>query len=462
MRLGSRHIALVVLVGCANPAASSREQRIISALSDDNWVAAVRDPELVRQKLRKMQRGPYEWFRGTAALFWRDLMEPGVRRATTTFGDAASSRVLLVGDPHVENAGTFRAADGTMLVDWNDFDATGYGPFTGDLRRLGASLAIAAPSLADPLVRRALTAYAQTMATIAAGGRLAPISTGRSADLDEELAEARTRGEMRFALDELAPAGADGVRRLALGDLEEIAEDGVIEDRVVTVTEAEAVLIDRAIARWGHPELGATKLRARRIGAGVSSYAALRWNVVLEGATASPDDDRVIELKEVREGVVITGRPRVAAAEWDSPAARAVTTQQRLQARADIDPLLGSALVGGLALRIRDREAFQRGLDHEALAKLATGTEGKQARALELAAIYGEMLARAHGLARTEAGMFSATTIVRGVDAIAPLLAGREVAFVDELARLALADAAQIASDFALVKDRDLFAELAP
>jgi len=28
-------------------------------------------------KLRMMQRGPYEWLRGTAALYWRDVTEPG-------------------------------------------------------------------------------------------------------------------------------------------------------------------------------------------------------------------------------------------------------------------------------------------------------------------------------------------------------------------------------------------------
>ena len=69
---------------------------------------------------------------------------PGGERPTTAFGDPASSRVLLVGDPHPENIGTFRAADGTILVEWNDFDAAGYGPYEADVRRLATAMVVAA------------------------------------------------------------------------------------------------------------------------------------------------------------------------------------------------------------------------------------------------------------------------------------------------------------------------------
>lgn len=42
-------------------------------------------------KLRKLQRGPYDWLRGTAALYWRDVSEPGGERLATRFGDPRSS-----------------------------------------------------------------------------------------------------------------------------------------------------------------------------------------------------------------------------------------------------------------------------------------------------------------------------------------------------------------------------------
>ena len=40
--------AFVVLLGCASPTTADREQRILTALSDDNWLWTLRDPETNR------------------------------------------------------------------------------------------------------------------------------------------------------------------------------------------------------------------------------------------------------------------------------------------------------------------------------------------------------------------------------------------------------------------------------
>ena len=451
-----RAAALVVLASCAAES-PSRTQRILESLSDDNLIAGRREPALVALKLRKMQRGPYEWLRGTASLYWRDLMEPGVERAETTFGDPASSRVLLVGDPHPENVGTFRGfSDGQMFVDWNDFDATGYGPFTGDLRRLAAAFVVIAElgkpgdgGFAAELSKHVAAGYAEQIAVIAAGDRVASLGVGVAALFDDELAKAQARGDTLFAVDELAPLQQD-VRALALGDLESVADDGVIEDRVIDVDAEQADWIDRAIAQWAPGRLTPTeatiKLRARRIGSGVSSYPAFRFQAVLEGATPALDDDRLIELKETREGIIVRGVPILQGAEWATPAERAVDTQVRLHARFDGDALLGAAQVGGLSFKIRDREAYQRGLDAPDLSELAVD-DPDQLRVI--AKRYGMLLGRAHAQALT-------ADRLRGVTVIAPLLAGRETELADEIATLAAADAAQVIADHALMKDRDL------
>lgn len=453
-------LPLILLAGCAAADSADREQRILASLGEDNQLWALRDPALVDLKLKKMQRGPYEWLRGTASLFWRDLMEPGAARSASSFGDPASSRVLLVADPHPENAGTFRAGDGTMFVDWNDFDATGYGPFTGDLRRLGAGLVIAAEDevLGAELVRRAAAGYAMQIAASARGERATPVIAGVHPLLDDKLDTAESRGDRAFALEEIAPV--TGSRRaLALGDLEPVAPDGVLEDRVIPVAPEVATWIDHAVEQWRDGKLdrsaATVKLRARRIGAGVSSYAAYRYNVVLEGPTPALDDDLLIEIKETREGLIIRGVPRYAAAAWSSPAARSVDTQRRLQARADADPLLGHALVGGLSLKIRNREAYQRGINREDLTELASGSTADRARLADLAEVYGRLLARAHGQARTEDDVLGATVI-------APLLAGREAAFIGEMAELVVADAALVIADHALMRDRALLALIVP
>lgn len=454
--------AVLIATACASPSAlDDREQRIVTALRDDNYLWAARDPALVAMKLAKMQRSPYDWLRGTASLFWRDELEPGGDRAATAFGDPRSSRVLLVGDPHPENVGTFRAGDGRMIVDWNDLDASGYGPFTLDVRRLASGLVLAVeddPS-GEELVRRVARGYATTMAQLATGARIGPISTGEHPLLDEELEKARSRGGAHTAIAEIAPI-VGGARAVAYGDLEEAAEDEVIEDRFLPVSPEEAAWIDRAVATWraglaGPARVGEIVVRGRRIGAGVSSYAALRYNVVLSGASSDVDDDLIVELKETREGAIVRGVPQLQSAEWPTPAARAVDTQRRLHARPDADPLLGAAQVGALSLKIRDREAYQRGLSRDDLAELAAGSAAKRVRLLALAEVLGGMLARAHGQTSTADG-------VVGWRVIAPLLAGRETPFADELVARALADAARIAADYELLKGHDLMVLVFP
>lgn len=256
----------LLLVGCAAPLPSEREQRVIDTLADDNYVWANREPELVRLKLKKMQRGPYEWLRGTNTLYWRDLTEPGAARISTAFGDEASSRVLLVGDPHPENVGTFRAADGTMIVDWNDLDAAGYGPFTADVRRLAIGMLVAAERVDDAeLAAAVVTGYTVQLAALASGAAPMQLSFGAHPLLDKELTKAQKRGDVGYALDELAPSSGD-TRFLAFGELEPIADDGVYEDHIGTVGADMATWIDDAVAQWAarRGEPARVKLRDRK------------------------------------------------------------------------------------------------------------------------------------------------------------------------------------------------------
>ena len=50
----------------------------------------------------------------------------------------------LCGDAHVRNLGAFAAPDGRLVFDINDFDETIRGPFEWDLKRMAASLVLAA------------------------------------------------------------------------------------------------------------------------------------------------------------------------------------------------------------------------------------------------------------------------------------------------------------------------------
>jgi uncharacterized protein (DUF2252 family) len=94
-----------------------------------------RVPELIPERYRRMLVSPFTFLRGAAALMARDLAhEPG-----------AGIAVQAGGDCHLMNFGAFATPEEIILFDINDFDETLPGvDFTVDLKRLAASVAVAA------------------------------------------------------------------------------------------------------------------------------------------------------------------------------------------------------------------------------------------------------------------------------------------------------------------------------
>jgi uncharacterized protein (DUF2252 family) len=89
------------------------------------------------EKHRRMRLGPFPFMRAT---FYRwcqrwDDGAPDLARAT---------RVLAVGDLHVENFGTWRDSEGRLIWGINDFDEATTLPWTQDLVRLAVSANLAA------------------------------------------------------------------------------------------------------------------------------------------------------------------------------------------------------------------------------------------------------------------------------------------------------------------------------
>ena len=103
--------------------------------------AKTRVPELVPLRYARMLVSPFTFYRGAAAVMTADLA------ATPTSGLWAQ----LCGDAHLSNFGGYAAPDRELVLDVNDFDETLPGPWEWDVKRLAASLEIAArdPSFSD-------------------------------------------------------------------------------------------------------------------------------------------------------------------------------------------------------------------------------------------------------------------------------------------------------------------------
>ena len=96
--------------------------------------ASTRVPELVPIRYGRMLVSPFAFFRGGAAIMAADLA------GTPDSG----FRVQLCGDAHLSNFGIFGTPERKLVFDINDFDETLPGPWEWDVKRLAASLAVAA------------------------------------------------------------------------------------------------------------------------------------------------------------------------------------------------------------------------------------------------------------------------------------------------------------------------------
>src|SRR5215211_2019924 len=161
---------LVASLDELNTSPEERQREIVEVLADAFSDLIEINPRAFRRKFRKMAAEPFDFYRGSAPLFYHD-----VDRLADPWADARTSRVWIQGDLHAENYGTYMNAEGVLVFDVNDFDEAYLGHFTWDLRRMAASLALLgfAKALSDKtvhaLIERYATAYAEQVASFHEG-----------------------------------------------------------------------------------------------------------------------------------------------------------------------------------------------------------------------------------------------------------------------------------------------------
>jgi uncharacterized protein (DUF2252 family) len=109
-----------------------------------------RIPELLPIRHERMSASPFAFFRGAAAVMARDLA-----RAPTT-----GLHVQACGDAHLLNFGIFASPERRLMFDVNDFDETLPAPFEWDVKRLAASVVVAARERSFAASDCAAAAYA--------------------------------------------------------------------------------------------------------------------------------------------------------------------------------------------------------------------------------------------------------------------------------------------------------------
>ncbi len=324
------------------PHASRRDP--ISILQDQ---AAARVPELVPVRYGRMAASPFAFYRGAAAVMAADL-------ASTP---RSGLTVQACGDAHLVNFGIYFSPERQLVFDINDFDETLPGPWEWDVKRLAASVVVAARangfSRSDraDAVRETMVGYRTAMSEFAAMPNLdvwyarldlSSIIQALEPHIDAKrrkfLRGVQTKAQSRDNLQALSKLTTvvDGEPRFVsmpplIVPIEELAEG------------QESEKLEEALRAWlrGYRVTLSDDRRhlveeyelqhvARKV-VGVGSVGTRAWVALLRGRDS--DDPLLLQIKQALPSVL---EPYVGRSAYDNAGRRVVAGQRLMQAASDI------------------------------------------------------------------------------------------------------------------------------
>ena len=365
-----------------------RDPLPILGASDASRVAG-----LVPERYKRMAASPFAFYRGAAVVMAHDLAGlPSV-----------GLPVQACGDCHLMNFGAFSSPEGNVLFDINDFDETYPGvDFTVDLKRLAASVAVAAQNAqlpdkkAQALVQMTVKAYRDFMSALAEGPPMEVWQTRMNlVDQIEGFADAELEAKLLAKLVKSEKGGksaaeqpgietaADGTPRftdkppfVSHVDLDGVPVSDVLNAATLarykaTLLPERAMLLDRYALR---------DVAFKVVGVGsVGTYCAVALMATPDGETL------VLQMKQAGEAAV-AGLTAPDASTASHPGRRVVDGQRALQAASDI--------FLGWTQDDHGRFFYMRQLKNRRLGSIAELVEGKALPAY--ATLCGRTLARAH------------------------------------------------------------------
>ena len=310
--------------------------------------ALTRVPELVPVRWGRMSVSPFTYFRGAALPMASDL-------ATTPVSGLA---VQACGDAHLSNFGIFGSAERRLVFDVNDFDETLPGPWEWDVKRLAASLEVAARGNGfsgrqrREIVLAAVGSYRQSMRGFAGMANLDVWYA--HADMDQLRAQfqSQLKARQRKVMDEGLARARTRDSMQAVGKLTRIVDGRprIISDPplLVPIDELMPEQTDRATIAGqlsqlitGYRRTLETDRRylleqfefcdmARKV-VGVGSVGTRCWIVLMLGRDDS--DPLLLQVKEAEPSVLSR---YVGASKYANQGQRVVAGQRLMQAASDI------------------------------------------------------------------------------------------------------------------------------
>ncbi|MFI8179759.1 DUF2252 domain-containing protein [Actinacidiphila glaucinigra] len=338
-----------------------RGERILEVFGTAFGELLAADPAAFRVKFRKMAASAFAFYRGTACLYYADLADA---EDSGPFLDERTSRVWIHGDLHAENFGTYLDANGRLIFNVNDFDEAYVGPFTWDLQRFAASIALIGYSkaLADDvisgLVRSYATAYRERIRALAQGEAVPSLALDSAeGPLLEALRHARSQTRVAL-LDSMTEIRAWDRRFTEGGGAVDL--DGGTREKVLRAFEAYLDTLPETSRI--NPESHRVKDVVGRRGVGIGSAGLPSYNILLEGHTDALENDVVIYMKQGQTPAVSRHITDPAVRDYfRHEGHRTVISQRALQAHAD--PYLGWTDLDGVGQLVAEVSPYAVDLD---------------------------------------------------------------------------------------------------
>lgn len=404
--IGCLLLLAIAGAGCEASHVEAREGQLVAVMASADEPLIRARPALSAGKYTRMALGLFDFYRGTLAMFRSDMRSGTTAAAVSSFS-LDLPLVPSLGDPHPENFGALRAADGSIAIEPNDFDAADQAPYLWDVRRLaaGMAVAVAASNAGDSaalaramdarrtIVRDAIAGYRAGIEDAARGTRPGRVVDGGGAIVADLFRRSNRDDARRRELADLTVIERSGQRKLKRGVVDPSDPQSVLAD----LPPVAWARLPAALDRYRTTLLGAlpssffTLLDAvREFGSGVASWTRVKVLLLVRGPTDDPSDDVLLELKELADsGIAGLFPPGVS---YDSVPDRIVATTREAWARPDAEPLWGATEWLGLPCQIRRETEGQKGVR---VARMVEA-EGTPQAIGALGAVLGRLVARVH------------------------------------------------------------------
>ena len=385
---------IATLVGAAMcigaQAATQRSAWVVNDVYSYNHPYAATDSADLATKMQLMTTSAFDFYRGTADIFYRDT----TTLPASSYTSYATGFTWLGGDAHIDNFGAQRDSGGTAAFATDDFDEGFLGQYVWDLRRTAVSMVLAGREngLSDAQITTAIdtfiAAYVSQISSFAKG----------NGEASFQLTSGDTSSVVKDTISD-----ADGGSRSSLLSKYTSTKNGVrtfqTSSSLVAVNSATYTAISNAVASYVQTIPSSKRYAAsyytikdihQKLGSGTGSLGRLRYYVLIEGPKTSTSDDVILEMKqEATSDVALAAPGNLPTGDYGSNEGERVALTNKAQLL-NADVLVGYTTVNGAPYYVHEKSPYQEDFDY---------TQLTSSSKFNTAATYlGQALASAHAL----------------------------------------------------------------